>query len=346
MLTALTRHAKIRLIVVAVVLVTLFVTAWSYIVSRSPLYGPSPDEILLKDFKWFQLAIDCYFGKHDGNFPPYLLGGDREGWEYYNANRQPGEPYLFDPLIEEGFLDSYPENPYFKLKKWGYDEDKAAFSEFLGKVKGPDGKSFDPRFGLKGNKIGNALIEPIILVKPTDDAPREYPRICPGQFYYKPYGEVCIWKSQVVDGELQYIPSWADIFPEIQPFSWEQEQIHTPDDVDFDHYWRCVLGLFGSVTNPGEDTIRWLDMSGNVPEYFPYISPVDTYRNPAGAETEVFLRLPEVTGGGDASTPPFWLPLCFGEGGRTAPDGVPDGVVFTYYGTCDRSGETTLLLKP
>jgi hypothetical protein len=335
-----------RLLIITGIIVVLFVAGNLYVISRSPLFGPTPDEIALEDFHYLNIALDGYFSKHDGDFPAYLLGGDKEGWEYYNANRPAGAPYICDPLIEGGYLDSYPENPYFNIKKWGYEEDKKAFSEFLAMIRGPDGKSFDPRFGLKGNKMGNVLVEPYYVLTAVGDVPDGYPRMCPGQFYYKSYAPVYVHGSIFSNDEGSFGSGWPKVFPNVQSFSWRAVDINTPDDFDFDNQYGYVLGLFGTMVRPGKDTIRWVDMSGAVPDEFPYISPVDKYANPEGADIDVYLRLPEVYGDGDASTPPYWLPWCDDKGGLTAPDGISDGVIYTFFNSSCTMRFTTLIIRP
>ncbi len=86
-----------------------------------PNYGPGPDKSPEAEIKsnihTIQIAVErlCV---DKGEYPPYLLGGDKEGWDYYNANRPDGAPYLIDPLIEGGYTTSYPENPFYMIDNW------------------------------------------------------------------------------------------------------------------------------------------------------------------------------------------------------------------------------------
>ena len=179
----------IRKLLVWIALAVVLAFAIAYLVQHSPWFGLTPEEDAEKDLWAVLIAANRYVVDHEGDFPLYLLGGDKEGWDYYNAHRPEGAPYLCDPLIEEGFLLSYPENPYGHIAKWGYKNDKAAFAEFTRMIMGPDGNDFDPRFGLNGDKMGNALIEPFYFVQGGYETLKGYPRMCPGQFYYKAWGE-------------------------------------------------------------------------------------------------------------------------------------------------------------
>jgi hypothetical protein len=274
---------------------------------------------------YMQWAIDEY-RKEYGEYPPFLLGGDKEGWDYYNAHRPQGSPFRYDPLLSAGIMTSYPANPFNEASKWAERADRKAFDEFKLLIEGANGDLFDPRFGLNGDKMGNALMEPFIFIGRGDRKSEYYPRMCPGQFYYKGFG---------ASGLKRELKSLEEKLP--------LENYH---DKPYKGY---VLGVFGSVETTGLDTIRWLDMSGNLSEEFPYVSETDYYSNIEGLNLAVKLQLPEVLGGGGPNTPPFWPPFNYYKVKGyahtwyarkillEAPDGIPDGVIKVRVGGDDLS---------
>ncbi len=258
-----------------------------------------------------QIAVEKYYDDH-GEYPAYLLGGDKEGWDYYNKHVPPDEPYFRDPLIEGGYIDSYPVNPFVDQPGGGYVKDGSSVEEFLEKTRLVSHISFDPRFGMKGDKMGNVLMKPIIVLDQVIPELKGYPRMCPGQFYYQAFGAI-----ESPD---------------------ELENVNSPDDIEYDSYPAYVLGAFGYRSAKGLDTIRWQEMSGFMPDEYPFVSEQDYYGSELNLDLNISLRLPETVGGVDSETPPFWPP---GEGIiidqgimevnkgwlDTCPDGLPDGVI-------------------
>lgn len=254
-----------------------------------------------------QIALEDY-ARDNGEYPAFLLGGDKEGWDYYNDHRPEGTPYLIDPLIESGHLISYPEN-LFALRT-SPKRDRKVLKGFIERVRADGNNTFDPRFGLNGDKMGNVLLEPFLFVEQRDEDLKGYPRMCPGQFYYRAYGG---------------IKSIEDL---------EGIEIDNPDEYEPDFYGHYILGAFGSIDTTGHDSIRWKDLDGYLPTEFPYISPDDYYQSSTGVATEIHLRLPEVVGSEYYYTPPVWPPL--DDNLRNliigAPDGSEDGVIITLTG--------------
>lgn len=267
---------------------------------------------------WIQSALDKYY-LDNGEYPAYLLGGDKEGWDYYNKHISPDEPYLKDPLIEGGYLESYPVNYFVDQPGGGYVKDGSSVTEFLEKARLASDISFDPRFGLNGDKIGNVLMEPIIVLEQVIPELKGYPRMCPGQFYYRAFGVI-----ESLD---------------------ELEDVNSPDDIKYDSYPQYVLGTFGHMRTQGQDAMRWQEMSGFIPDEYPYISKQDYYGSELDLDLKIPLRLPEVVGGVDPETPPFWPPSEYkilnkhiSDSGSypdwldTCPDGMPDGVISIHSG--------------
>lgn len=265
-------------------------------------------EIVVKsNLHTIQIAVEKYSMDHS-EYPAYLLGGDKEGWDYYNANRLEGAPLLIDPLIEFGYFTSYPENPF--ALRTSPKRDRKVLKEFIGRVRVDGNDSFDPRFGLNGDKMGNVLMEPFLFVEQRIERLKGYPRMCPGQFYYRAYGGI---KSIE---ELEGI------------------KIDNPDEYEPDFYGHYILGAFGSIDTAGHDTIRWKDLDGSLPTEFPFISPENYYQLSTGVNTDIHLRLPEVVGSEYYYTPPVWPPLDDNLKNLIigAPDGSRDGVIIVLQG--------------
>jgi len=112
-----------------------------------------------------QVAIERYAVDANGTYPPYLIGGDTSGWATWhndkdtgvtvevaqNAGGQPHYPdFVQDPLILFGYLNSYPDNPFV-------DDSKVIIDSTYDSSTGRG----DPRFGLKGNIMGQGLDDPM-----------------------------------------------------------------------------------------------------------------------------------------------------------------------------------------
>ena len=118
-------------------------------------------------------ALERYAIDHDGEYPAYILGGDTEGWDAKTGcetiiTRPPfglnlkqtnleggGARPPKDPLIDGGYLDTYPENPFVK-------NNSRYAPTFSGGVENQPGTG-DVRFGFNSLKMGNVLDDPRFL---------------------------------------------------------------------------------------------------------------------------------------------------------------------------------------
>ncbi|MCG3152359.1 MAG: hypothetical protein GEEBNDBF_01656 [bacterium] len=106
-----------------------------------------------------QTAVERYHTDFE-QYPLFLLGGDVEGWKHWhqkfdepNPGRLGANAWVRDPLIAYSYFQSYPLNPFV--------DDGLALLAQTGPVNPPaagyapgDG---DPRFGFRGNTMGNGL---------------------------------------------------------------------------------------------------------------------------------------------------------------------------------------------
>ncbi|HYE76495.1 MAG TPA: type II secretion system protein, partial [bacterium] len=110
--------------------------------------------------KAIQVAVERYQVDAE-QFPLYLLGGDVEGWKHWHERYDEPNPdindganaWVRDPLVAFGYLDSYPLNPFV--------DDGVSVLAQTGPVD-PSANGYqpgdgDPRFGFRGNTMGNGL---------------------------------------------------------------------------------------------------------------------------------------------------------------------------------------------
>jgi len=98
-----------------------------------------------------QIALERYM-TDQGEYPDFLVGGDIEAWNHWHGEHDaedPGYGLLHDSLVSWNYITSYPANPFVNdgliIIKSTTLEDPAEQG---------DG---DPRFGYKGNIMGNGL---------------------------------------------------------------------------------------------------------------------------------------------------------------------------------------------
>jgi type II secretory pathway pseudopilin PulG len=111
-----------------------------------------------------QVAIERYYVDQN-KYPPFLLGGDANGWRRWHLTHdepevlmnQPSNRIVNDVLIAYGYLESYPMNPFVRD---GMDIIKSTHFPESGDVKDLKWGDGDPRFGYKGDVMGNGLDDP------------------------------------------------------------------------------------------------------------------------------------------------------------------------------------------
>lgn len=105
-----------------------------------------------------QLMIERY-AVDKIQYPPYLIGGTRSSFvkpaESGSSSRLETDP-TSDPLLREGYLDSYPRNP-FVLRGENVLEAQRIFGDGLGP--GLAGSQGGYRFGADGKVMGNIMAD-------------------------------------------------------------------------------------------------------------------------------------------------------------------------------------------
>jgi type II secretory pathway pseudopilin PulG len=112
-----------------------------------------------------QLTLERFAVDQDGVYPEYLIGGDNRWMEIsYMADNQisnivhetPAEQ-CSDPLLRNGYIDSYPRNPFIR--------EQLPVQQLQGEIGDPlrnsypEGASLGTRFGPNGTTMGQALCD-------------------------------------------------------------------------------------------------------------------------------------------------------------------------------------------
>ncbi|MBU1023204.1 type II secretion system GspH family protein, partial [bacterium] len=111
-----------------------------------------------------RMAIERYFLDND-KYPPFLLGGDVVGWDNWHQindddnppSDEPSNNLVHDVLIQYGYLQSYPKNPFVGDGMAIIKSTGGVGTGLTGEFQPGDG---DPRFGFYGNTMGNGLSDP------------------------------------------------------------------------------------------------------------------------------------------------------------------------------------------
>jgi len=313
-----------------------------------------------------QIALERYMTDNN-EYPHYLLGGDIEGWlnwhsKYDGINnlamsegRVASNDRVQDPMIEYDYITSYPQNPFVGDGQIVIRETNVDGTDNQG-----DG---DPRFGFKGNIMGQGLDDPNFFGG----------AIHPGQYFWSEIEtrrtlDRGLWQNVppafqsggALNTQLYYIFGGFKLPPgspkgndEVIQTFWPGNffykaisdqilarggfTIPVPNTNVGGHFHRYILGGYGSQMSHGMDVIRtiWWNPDGDrlywkTPAPFPIDSFYLGYEKfTAGLGQSG--GLPEVCGGGDEWNGPWW-PYDKSETHPDevifgAPDGIPDGVI-------------------
>ena len=293
-----------------------------------------------------QAALERYATDHDGNYPPYLIGGDKAAWDYWHSRNDrafPNASFLQDPLIAFGYIDGYPKNPFVN--------DGSVVITTTGGLQGQAGTG-DPRFGMGGDVIANVVDDPRYYRQDNPNDPRDpvietylsLPLTVPagffpdryhymmggfpdsngtyhkaawiGDFFYRAIKEVKLGRTGAQTGVVK-----------LPDYGWSGTN---------DYY---MLGTFGAEETRGMDVVRLVNTDSNNNQ-LSYRTPPESGLNiPIGIDGVNGNGLPELFGGGDREHGPVWPynydidktgieEVRFG-----APDGFIDGVIMVLTST-------------
>jgi len=331
----------------------------SYVVARED----AREDETMSNLHEIQEALERYM-VDNGEYPLFLLGGDSDGWSQWHTRwdgvndtqlpdgRIASNEKVYDPLIRDSYLLSYPLNPFV-------DDgcDVILQTNVDGNCNPGDG---DPRFGYLGCNMGMGLDDPNYFKGSIQSGAFTWSEIETrrtldrGNWMNVPDDVANRWlRCYYLFGGFA---TGADQFAEMDVIEyWPGNFFYksTPDTMlPGRHGWtlgipntcmaagghnRYILGCYGARGTDGFDVIR---LRGNDPD-----GDRVHWRSPPPFDADAFYcgfedftggfgqpgGLPEVFGGGDAWTGPWYY---YNEGGRNegeflygAPDGVADGVI-------------------
>ena len=324
-----------------------------------------------------QAAIERYEVDHK-RYPSFLLGGDSKGWRNWHVYHDEPDPPVDEPsdnlvqdvLVQYGYLESYPQNPFVSDGMKVIMSTRARGTGPNEELRAGDG---DPRFGYYGNIIGNGIDDPayymhrIVGIPPVEttlietrrtlddetikklgfcEPPKGLHYMMGGRKAFDKNGEVITvatwWPGNFFYRAGSYFPlsrrEWGTIDYNILGPGLSGTKIN-----------RYFLGGFGAEYSMGMDVIRlesrnW-DNTDNI--YYRLPPPWYKYSKNSGIRCAYNLSegyntsecgLPEVFGGGDAFTGPLFPPnqgdesedYSYGEYIFGAPDGHPDGIIVIF----------------
>ncbi len=319
-----------------------------------------------------QIALERY-NTDNSDYPPYLLGGDIAGWltwhVKWNENNPdknlPANAWVQDPMVEYGYITSYPENPFVDAGEGNIIID--ATGAFLPNPQQGDG---DPRFGYKGNIMGCGLDDPAYFEfdeKNWTNSRIETRRTLDRGGAWDPtaYGfpsRTVPWTSYPglyysFGGRYNYqhgntiFTYWPGNFfyraaSDVQPArkGWT---LPNPNWGYLGHVNRYILGVWGSQNNAGKDVIRLQEHTPDADGILlfwryppPFPDPPESGLPRVACTFDVDCSevgdgggggLPAVFGGGGARQGPAFPadrdPKHMGHFIYGAPDGVKDGII-------------------
>ncbi len=298
-----------------------------------------------------QEALNRYAVDHGGAYPEYILGGDLAGWDSESGCRAVTEAPSEDkspppdPLIEGGYMSSYPTNPFLSSR--------SALTFVVAKT----GTSAEPgygdvRFGLSGDIMGNCLDDPRYLFTKDGQATRyRYTMLPdieanigvlrvsgPNSFYCMggTKGDNAWWP-----GEFFY-RSGGDYFFSEHPHRISGPEYSTIWDWPYAKITHYMLGAYGPVTTDGIDVIRLTTkhyetaarrdgaITGRIEhEYYQSYDDPDIDQSHPDFVVRVDYSNPEVMGHGNRGIMPQFPYYQSGtnEWMFGAPDGYRDGII-------------------
>lgn len=207
------------LIELAVVLVIIGVLAAIALPNYVRLKDKAKEAESKADLHAIQLNVERFAVDQDGNYPPYLIGGDNaytdfeighDGSFVFTVKEVPAEQ-CSDPLLRMGYVDDYPRNPFVRQHR-PVAQMQRDFGDPLRSAM-PDSRQLGTRFGADGQTMGQALCDSrwltFVHTDPNTHEQKEWPTwanvqydfydawpgnrarpYLPGSFMYKSMGDV------------------------------------------------------------------------------------------------------------------------------------------------------------
>jgi type II secretion system protein G len=328
-----------------------------------------------------QVAVERY-NVDQARYPSFLLGGDTEGWtKWHYTNDAPNAPadepsnnLVQDVLVQYGYITSYPKNPFVSDGMSIIQSTAATGTGPGGAFQPGDG---DPRFGFNGTVMGNGLSDPAyyehrfigipVVETPLIETKRTLSAAAVTKLGFLEPDDGIHWMMggrKAFDANDEVITVsvfWPGNFfyrglfdhpLERKGWTWYDPGT-TPGGTKMLRY---ILGGYGSTRTAGIDVIRLETRTyDNLDDCF-YRLPAPWFKNArtsgikcgysidGSSPSGVGSGLPEVCGGGDAFTGPYYPynrgddeeGFSYGQFIYGAPDGHPDGVILVLNAGADR----------
>jgi len=318
-----------------------------------------------------QVAVERY-EVDQKRYPSFLLGGDSEGWHWWHKLNDEPNPnptvasnnLVTDVLVQYGYIVSYPKNPFVDDGMTIIRSTALRGTGASGSFQPGDG---DPRFGFNGQIMGNGVDDPayykhrIIGIPPVEtplievrrtiklaDAPSLGFLEPPDGVHYMMGGRKGFDDKGNVITVAVYWPGnffYRGLFDhplERKGWTWYDPGT-VPGGSKMNRY---MLGGYGSTRSEGIDCIRLEGRNYDNTDDIYYRLPAPWYKYARNSGIKCAYSqdtsggasasgLPEVCGGGDGFTGPFY-PYNRGDDAEGfsymqfiygAPDGHPDGII-------------------
>ncbi|MCX6647340.1 MAG: type II secretion system protein [bacterium] len=311
-----------------------------------------------------QISLERYMVDNN-EYPNFIIGGDVEGWLHWHSVNDPLDPkngIVSDPLVSWGYIESYPENPFVSdgliiiqsttLKSSPQQGDGDPRFGFRGNVSGngvEDIYFYEYRCGALP-LLCTSDVETKRTLPPNQQAILGFPELNPGdenQGVHYMFG-----------GHRRFVklPDDTEIMETIMTF-WPGNFMyrglgsHIAERAGWTHWDpgyflpsttdRYILGGYGSFGQEGMDVIRFHDKTPDGQEILYRMPP--PWKDPPTMNGYGYAQirvgwppwtgeggcgLPEVSGGGDAYTGPYFpYDSHNGQYIYGSPDGHKDGII-------------------
>ena len=159
-------RAAFTLIELMVVIVIIAIIAAIALPNYVKLKNKAKEAEVKANVHNIQLALERFAVDSNGNYPAYLIGGDNsslvipdqiDNTQLPIAVESPVE-MASDPMLRDGYVDSYPANPFISNGKSIYQFQKQVGDPMRNAL--TQSNLLGTRFGPHGNVMGNTLCDP------------------------------------------------------------------------------------------------------------------------------------------------------------------------------------------
>ena len=287
-----------------------------------------------------QISLERYMTDNN-EYPDFLVGGDIAAWNHWHSvhdSEDPANGLLNDPLVSWDYIVSYPENPFVN--------DGSIIIKSTSNAPIPAQGDGDPRFGYKGNVMGNGMEDFYFFEKRSGALPLMWTSDTETRRTLPPGQQATLGFPELDGTEFQGLHymfggrrTWikhADDTTTMETimtfwpgnFAYRGLGTHISERGGYTHYdpgyWippksdRYILCAYGSFDNPGIDVFRMQDRTpdgGEILYQMPPPWPMPPDMSFGYAQIRVGwppwtgsggCGLPETSGGGDAFKGPYY----------------------------------------